>query len=60
MKNKAAQQTGRKAKGVPKNYTPEELATRKERLRLARAKRWVKGKPAKALGMILELVTTET
>ncbi len=38
--NRAAQALGRKAKGVPKNFTKIELARRKQRLALARAKRW--------------------
>lgn len=38
--NQAAQTLGRQAKGVPKNFTKAELARRKQRLALARAKRW--------------------
>lgn len=37
--NRAAQALGRRAKGVPKNYTRAELARRKERLAQAR-ERW--------------------
>lgn len=42
--NRAAQALGRRAKGVPKNYSSAERARRKALLALARAKRW----PAKA------------
>lgn len=38
--NKAAQALGRRAKGVPKNYSAAELEARTERLKAARAKRW--------------------
>jgi hypothetical protein len=38
--NRAAQALGRLARGVPKSYTPAELERRKQRLALARAKRW--------------------
>jgi hypothetical protein len=38
--NKAAQALGRRAKGVPKSYSPEELERRKQRLAEARSKRW--------------------
>lgn len=37
MKNTAAVALGRRARGVPKNYTPEELAKRTDRLKGARA-----------------------
>lgn len=40
--NKAAQALGRLAKGVPKNFSPEELARRRDRLAAIRAKRWPK------------------
>lgn len=40
--NRAAQALGRRAKGVPKNYTAAELERRTKRLALARAKRWPK------------------
>ena len=42
--NKHAQALGRRAKGIPKNFSVAERARRKELLALARAKRW----PAKA------------
>lgn len=38
--NRAAQALGRRAKGVPKSYSPEELQARTERLAEARLKRW--------------------
>lgn len=38
--NRAAQALGRRAKGIPKNYSTDELAIRKQRLAEARAKRW--------------------
>ena len=38
--SKAAQLLGRKANGVPKKYTPEELIKRTDRLTAARVKRW--------------------
>lgn len=38
--NRAAQALGRRAKGVPKNYTPAQIAERTKRLAEARAKRW--------------------
>lgn len=41
--NKAAQSLGRLAKGKPKNYSPDEIKARTERLAKARKKRW-KGK----------------
>ena len=40
--NKAAQALGRMARGVPKNYSPAEIARRKKRLAEARKKRWGK------------------
>jgi hypothetical protein len=43
--NKLAQALGRLAKGKPKTYTKAELARRKARLALARAKRWPKQRP---------------
>jgi len=41
--NKAAQQLGRMAAGVPKNFSPAELERRSKRLAQARKLRW-KGK----------------
>ena len=38
--NRAAQALGRRAKGVPKNYSAVELEIRKKRLAEARLKRW--------------------
>jgi hypothetical protein len=38
--NRAAQALGRRAKGVPKNYSADELERRKQLLATARAKRW--------------------
>jgi hypothetical protein len=38
--NRAAQALGRRAKGVPKNYSPEEIERRKNLLAAARSKRW--------------------
>lgn len=44
--NKAAQSLGRRAKGVRKNYSPEELQKRRERFgKAAAAVRWAKTKP---------------
>lgn len=40
--NRAAQSLGRRAKGVPKNYSPEEIAVRTQRLADARHKRWMR------------------
>lgn len=43
--NKHAQALGRKAKGIPKNYSPEEIEKRKARFgRAAVAVRWAKRK----------------
>lgn len=38
--NRQAQRNGRKAAGVPKSFTPQEIAARTARLKAARAKRW--------------------
>ena len=38
MVNRAAQQLGRLARGVPKKYSPEEIAIRTERMKEAKAK----------------------
>jgi hypothetical protein len=38
--NKAAQALGRRAKGVPKNYSAAQIAERTKRLAEARTKRW--------------------
>jgi len=38
--NKAAQALGRLARGIPKNYSLDELEARTKRLKNARAKRW--------------------
>jgi hypothetical protein len=40
--NKAAQQLGRMARGVPKNFSPSEIERRKKRLAAARKNRWPK------------------
>jgi len=40
--NKAAQALGRLGKGIPKNYTEEEIEKRTKRLTEARKKRWIK------------------
>ena len=39
--NKQAQALGRRAKGIPKNFSAAERSRRKELLALARAKRWL-------------------
>ena len=39
MKNKAAQMLGRMARGVPKNYTPEERMRRSNRMKAMNATR---------------------
>lgn len=38
--NRAAQALGRRAKGVPKSFSPAEIAARTQRLVAARAARW--------------------
>lgn len=45
--NKAAQQLGRMAKGVPKKLTKAEISRRKQRLAAARKLRWAKPANAK-------------
>jgi hypothetical protein len=40
--NRAAQALGRRAKGVPKNYSAAERERLRQRLALLRAKRWPK------------------
>jgi len=44
-KNPAAVALGKRARGKPKTYTPEQIALRKDRLTAARAKRWPKPEP---------------
>jgi len=39
--NRAAQALGRRAKGIPKNYSAAQIAERTKRLAEARAKRWL-------------------
>ncbi len=41
MINKNAQALGRLGKGVPKNYTLEELELRRKRMAESRKKRWL-------------------
>jgi len=38
--NKAASALGKLAKGIPKRFSQAEIERRKQRLALARAKRW--------------------
>lgn len=45
-KNPAAVALGRRAAGVPKNFSKAELARRAARLAAARAKRWAGHKPS--------------
>jgi hypothetical protein len=45
MMNRAAQTLGRRAKGVPKRFSVEELAKRTERIKAARREFLAKPKP---------------
>ena len=50
--NRAAQALGRLARGIPKTYSPSELAARTKRLSEARAKRWAGHKKKVGSGLL--------